>query len=334
MLETLKKWRYALIGAAVSLVAIGFFVTQVDLAEFVGALHSARAAVLLPVALLIIAGLFTRTLRWRSLLGGGLPYWRAFSILNVAYFANGILPFRLGELARAYLASRGEPNIPPLRTLSTVVVERLLDVLAVLLQLALALAFAPLPDALRASALVFAPLTVAGFVGLVILASQRERALHWTALLAARTRLDQRFDAVKFVGHFLDGLMPLTRPSAFAAALWWTAVSWGLSLASGYVLMYAFYPQGDVGATLLFTAAASFVVAVPAVPGNLGTYEASVWMGLAAMGFGEPLAAATAFAISIHGINLLINVALGAVGLYAEGVSLGQLTRGVRTMKV
>lgn len=334
MLETLKKWRFVLIGIAISALAVGFFVTQVDLDQFGDALHSARVVYLIPVAVLIVAGLMVRGLRWRWLLGGGLPYWRAFHILNVAYFANGILPLRLGELARAYLAAQGDTSIPPMKTLSTVVVERLLDVLAVLILLGLALLYTPLPDALRAPALLFAPLVLIGFAILVALASMRDRALRWTSLIATRTGVDRRLDLTAFAGQFLDGLQPLTQPSAFAGALLLTAGSWAFSVASGYVLMLAFYPQGDIGATLLFTAAASFAVAVPAVPGNLGTYEASVWVGLAAMGYGEPLATATAFAITIHGMNLVINTLLGGIGLYAQGVSLGQLTRGVRAMNV
>lgn len=334
MLETLKKWRFALIGVAISALAVGFFVTQLDLAQFGDALRTARVVYLIPVAVLIVAGLLLRGVRWRWLLGNALPYWRTFHTLNVAYFANGILPLRLGELARAYLAAQGEPSVPPLKTLSTVVVERLLDVLAVLVLLGMALLYTPLPDALRAPALLFAPMVLIGFAVLVVLASMRERALRWITLLATRTGLAKRLNVTAFAEQFLDGLQPLTKPRAFAGALLLTAASWAFSVASGYVLMLAFYPQGDLGATLLFTAAASFAVAVPAVPGNLGTYEASVWVGLAAMGLGEPLATATAFAITIHGMNLLINTILGGIGLYAQGVSLSQLTRGVRNMNI
>jgi len=329
VLTTLKRWRFALIGLLVSLLAGAFFISQMNLAQFGEALQNARLIMVPPTALLIVLGLTARAVRWRVLLGAGLPFWRAFHILNVAYFANGILPLRLGELARAYLASLGDPSVPPLRSLSTVIVERLLDVLAVLVLMALALAFAPLPDVLRASALLFAPLTFVGFVVLVIVAGQRERALAFVR----RWGGDLPFDLVAFTGHFLDGLAPLTQPRAFALALVWTAISWSFSVASGYVLMFAFFPQGDLAATLLFTSAASFAVAVPAVPGNLGTYEASVWVGLAAMGYGEPLAIATAFAVTIHGLNLFLNALLGAIGLYAEGVSLGQLQRGVRGLR-
>jgi uncharacterized membrane protein YbhN (UPF0104 family) len=104
-------------------------------------------------------------------------------------------------------------------------------------------------------------------------------------------------------------------------------------LLSGYVLMIAFFGHGDWATTLLFTAAASLAVAVPAVPGNLGTYELSILLALGVTGYSEPVATATAFAIAVHAVNLLVNSALGVVGFIKEGVSLDQLSQGVQEMK-
>ena len=101
---------------------------------------------------IIVVGLFARGARWRALLGGALPFWRAFSITNVSYLVNSVLPLRIGELARAYLATQARPPVPVMKSIGTIVVERLIDVLAVLIILALALSAGPLPDELRASA--------------------------------------------------------------------------------------------------------------------------------------------------------------------------------------
>lgn len=332
MRERLKAGRPALIGALVSAVVVIAFLTQIDLADLGTALGSAQLGWVIPAAGAAVIGLAVRALRWRALLGVPFSAWRAFHIVNIAYFANGILPLRLGELARAYLASRGDRAVPPLHALSTVVVERLLDVLAVLVLIGLALPLAPLPDVLRASAALFVPLTAIGFGVLVGLAARRTWTLGMVERLSGRIGLLRRINAPALAGHVLDGLAPLAQPRALVTALLLTGIAWLFSVISGYALMFAFYPAGDIGATLLFTAAASFAVAVPAVPGSLGTYEASVWVGLAAMGYGEPLATATAFAVTLHGMNLLVNVVLGGIGLVAEGVTVGQLTRGVRTM--
>jgi uncharacterized protein (TIRG00374 family) len=326
----LKHWRIGLLGALVSLAAVYFVVRQMDVSLIGDAFAHAQYIYLLPSAALIVLGLGARAVRWRVLLSGGLPIQRAFSILNVAYLVNGVLPLRIGEVARAWMATQVVPPVPFFKSTSTIIVERLLDVLAVLVISALALTVAPLPDQLRAGALLFTPVVIVGFLVLVLMASQRDRALRLVEKVTAVFPLLQRWNVSSFLGHFLDGLTPLTRPIPLLNTLLWTAISWAFSLASGYVLMLAFFSRADWAVTCLFTAAASFAVAVPAVPGNLGTYELSILVALGAMGYGEPPEVATAFALVVHALNLGITAILGVIGFIQEGVSLEQLTQGVR----
>ncbi len=325
----MRAWRVGLLGLAVSLIAIYFILSQIDLTATWAALREARWVYALPCAALIAIGLFTRALRWRALLGGVLPFERAFHILNVAYLANGVLPLRLGELARAYLASRADVRASIPLTLGTVVVERLLDLLSVLGLIALAASVA-LPGELGAAALAVAPLSFIGLVILVIAAAHRERVLGWVEQIASGVPPLRRADVKRIVGDFLTGLAPLTQPTAFAAVVGWSAVSWLFSVAAGYVIMLAFYPQGDWAASALFIAAASLAIAVPAAPGSLGAYEASIVLALGAFpAFGTPVETTAAFALVVHALNLLMYAALGALGLFREGITLGQLARGV-----
>lgn len=332
--KAVKYWRVGLLGVIASVLAIAFIVSQMqDIRLMWSALQRADYLYVLLSMLVIVAGLLARGARWRALLGGALPFSRAFSITNVAYLVNGVLPLRIGELARAYLATQAQPPVPAFKSISTIIVERLLDVVAVLLILALALASAPLPDELRGAATFFAPAVVLGFVVLIMLAGMRARALRVAAWVVERVPFLQRWNVLAWLGHFLDGLNPLTQPKALALVLMWTAASWVCSLASGYLLMLAFFEQADWTTTFLFTAAASLAVAVPAVPGNLGTYEVSILLALRTTGYGEPAGVATAFAIAVHAVNLLVNSALGVYGFVQEGVSLERLSQGVREMR-
>jgi len=113
-------------------------------------------------------------------------------------------------------------------------------------------------------------------------------------------------------------------------ALALTAVSWGFSVAAGYVLMFTFYQQPSLATTCLYIAAAALAIAVPAVPGNIGTYELSVLLALRATGYGEPASTAVLFAILVHGVNLIVHSGAGVYGFIHEGISLGQLSQGAR----
>jgi len=333
-----KNGRVLALGALVSGVVIFLIAGQIDFTLLWAALRTANYWWLLPTAVVATLGLFTRAIRWRALLGGGLGLTRAFHILNIAYLANGILPFRAGEVARALLASRGEDGVPVFKTASTIIVERLIDLLTVAVFIALALGLAPqgvIPDQFRTGGIVFGVLALCGFLVLIGLAARRTLASRLFGAVIGRIpglrsatalpRLSAWFEQI------LDGLEPLTRPASLLNVFFWNAVSWALSWLNGALLMLVFYPKIDAAAVFLFIASASFAVALPAVPGNVGPYEGAILVAMYAFGYGvsgQDKATALAFALVVHFLNLAVNAVLGVIGIVSEGVSLSQLTQG------
>ena len=97
-MKLFKYWRAGLLGVIVSLLAIYFIASQTkDVGLMWSALRSADYGWVLVSMGIIVIGLFARGARWRVLLGGALPFWRAFSITNVSYLINNVLPLRVGE---------------------------------------------------------------------------------------------------------------------------------------------------------------------------------------------------------------------------------------------
>ena len=95
-------------GLAISAVFLAITVSRVDLGETAHALAGAAiAGVLLAIATNLVE-LTIRAERWRVLLhpSGNVPLRSAFAYLMIGYFANAVLPARLGDPARAYLAGR------------------------------------------------------------------------------------------------------------------------------------------------------------------------------------------------------------------------------------
>jgi len=324
-----KYLRYGLIGAVASIAAVYFITQEIDLEQFRLAWQQARYVYAVPCILLLFVSLFTRAIRWRVLLSNGLPLHRAVSILNVSYLINGFVPFRLGEVVRAYLASRVDPPVPFFKSAATIIVERLLDLLTVVILIAIALAVGPVPDWLRGAALASGIATLVGFFGLIFFASQRDLAHKFLGLGLRLLPALKRLNMTTWLDHFLDGLLPLTKFRTLMLALLWTAISWGVSVATGYVAMFMFYDKGSWVASCLYIAAAAFAVAVPAVPGSVGTFEFAIILSLGALGFSDQNVA-TAFALTIHMANISVYAVAGTIGFIQEGVSLGQISRGVR----
>jgi hypothetical protein len=328
-----RNSKIAVFGALISLLTIAFILSQIRVDQFGEALLRANYAYVLPCVLFLVLGLVTRAFRWRGLLQGALPLRRAFSIMNVAYLVNGVLPLRLGEVVRIYLTTQvtGHP-VAALTAASTVIVERLLDLLAIVVMVLVALGFAPVPRELQTASLVSAVAAIGGFIVLVWMASHRAwvTRLLTTAAKVVKPLAHPRWQT--WVNQFLDGLLPLTTWRGFLSPVFWTAASWILSLIAGYFLMIAVFGVGDWVATALYIAAAAFAIAVPAVPGNLGTYEGSILLALQAMGYTD-FNQMAAFAVLVHAVNVLVHAVTGLIGMLQEGVSLNQLQRGVQQMR-
>jgi uncharacterized membrane protein YbhN (UPF0104 family) len=104
---------------------------------------------------------------------------------------------------------------------------------------------------------------------------------------------------------------------------------------AGYILLYAMFDEPTWVASMAMIALASFVVAVPAVPGNLGPFEAAVVFGLAGAELVPDTgdARAVAFALLLHVVNLLTYISAGLIGLWVENVGLGELTRAAQNLR-
>lgn len=332
MLKIGKHWRIALLGTIISLIAIYFIINQIQLDLLRDALNEARFIYVLPSLALMLLALVMRAFRWRLLLSHAMPLRQTFNIMNIAYMVNNFLPLRIGEVVRVYLASRAKPPVAIFKTTSTIIVERLLDLLAVVLLIAISLFLGPVPEQLRTAGAISGVIGFAAFITLVILSGQRELSHRILDFFLARLPLPGVEKLKNWLDQFLDGLQPLASPATLAGALLWTGISWAFSVAAGYVIMFTFYETPSIAVTCLYIAAAALAIAVPAVPGNLGTYELSILLALGALGFGEPVTVATAFAVTVHAANLLVYTITGIIGFIQEGVSFDQLSQGVQNV--
>ncbi|MCY4072712.1 MAG: lysylphosphatidylglycerol synthase transmembrane domain-containing protein [Chloroflexi bacterium] len=325
----LKKRTLAGTFAGFAIAAL--LISRVDLEALLSTLLSADYRFLVISLLFFMLGLFTRALRWQGLLAGRLPLQRAFNIMNIAYLVNGVIPLRIGDVARLFLTTRANKQIHLMHTGSSILVERLLDVLGVALLAMVATAVAPVSAELRHLAILGAILSLSGFVALLAMARWRGFTDKAIGRVSDALPLPEGLKPDKLAREFLDGLRPTLEFAPLARALIWTAISWLLSVITNYVLMLAFFDQGDWVAIMFAIASASFAIAIPLVPGNLGAFEFSIVVAFKLLGHNE-LDKITAFALAVHAQNILVHIVTGGVGLIFEGISLTQLRSHVQCM--
>ena len=175
-----RRGRYlsAALATAVTVVFGYLAVRNVDIDELGESLRESNYWFLLPAFALLVLAFFLRVLRWRCLFSPRTrPGWvPATEALLLGQFLNSVLPFRAGDAARIVaLRSFGGPS--RVETAGTVVVERIFDVLALLLLLFVLLPVVPEVTWLRAAGVLVIVLTLALAVAVVVLRVYGERAV-------------------------------------------------------------------------------------------------------------------------------------------------------------
>jgi uncharacterized protein (TIRG00374 family) len=273
--------------------------------------------------LCIVAGLWTRAVRWRGLLGFRVPLGQAFHILNITFLVNQ-LPFRAGELARSLLATRA--NVPIVTAATSIVVERVLDTLLVVILLAVALSHLPnAPLVATQAATLFGVAAVLAFTLLIIFARRPHLAHQLLDWAEKRLPLLRRMRLRRLLDNVIEGLQPLTSWSGFLHAVGWTIIAWALSLAEVYAL-YRALPVGDVDILLsvvLAVTLASFSIAIPVTVAAIGPFEGAVRLAGEAVGMSPAIA--TSLGFLFHGTTVMTYAILGMLGLLVMGVSLGDM---------
>jgi uncharacterized membrane protein YbhN (UPF0104 family) len=304
-----------MIGVGISVAALILAFWGVKPGRFLQILSAANYLYLLPGAALMLLGLGTRALSWRVLLGDRVPFSRAFSALNEGYLLNGVLPFRLGELARAYLVGRGW-GITGAEALSSVVMERLIDVVVSLVGLLASLPFVVNPQWARGVAL-----GAAGGLGLATLGLWSTLRFQRPIMDWAHRRLGARWVSIaESLETFLAGFRELVaQPGRLLLAAFWSSMAW-LTMWLLIWLLLGMFGQGATWVVPLFTAGViAFGAALPSSPGALGVYEASMVAGL--LVFDYPRESAIGVAIIAHGLHLLMAGGIGAMALARDGQS-------------
>ena len=225
------------LGVLVSVVALYFALRGVDWSAAGEAFQDARYPLLLPALAAMLAALFFRSVRWRLLFypEPSLKQGTFFGVLNVGYMVNNLLPLQVGDLARAYLLGELQ-GLSKARAFSTVVVERIVDVLVLFALLVILMPFISVPA--------WAAIPVGVAAGLVLLlggllvafAGNRRwvRSLMEVLLRFVPGRFHENFKGA--AESALDGLGVLSTPRILALVVGWSVASW---LTTTLVLFFA-----------------------------------------------------------------------------------------------
>lgn len=180
--KRLLNWR-TIVPLIIAIVALVIFAQKININPKLTWLAMRNANVYFVLAAFIVYYLSfpIRTFRWRMFLenigytkenGIQLPkFWKLLEIIYVSWFANVIVPAKLGDLYRAYLLRR-EAGLPATRTFGSILAERILDLIVLLLLFIPSVIISlheNLPPQLALGLKITMILVVAGIIGLFML---------------------------------------------------------------------------------------------------------------------------------------------------------------------
>jgi uncharacterized protein (TIRG00374 family) len=325
------------LSTALSLALILLCFRGTDLGAFWRALTQARPGLLLLAVALSLLTFVVRAIRWRILLShlrDGIPISSLFTCTVIGFMVSYVLPGRIGELARPILLAVKE-GMSKGSVIATVAVARMMDFLTVLFLFAIYLmGFSTrLPRSGSQWMLKFRAQGI--LVGAAILLC----LLALYAIVLFRSHVFNRLEAwarpggvarslVDFLHSVVQGFEVLKGGRALAGSMIMTLLTWCIIDASILAGLRAFGLRMDFADVFLLIAFLAVGIAVP-TPGGLGPYQAAgLFCLMTFFGVEQDLGLAAVWAQ--WGVAVLPVMALGAILIWREGLTLGQVGRMVR----
>jgi len=247
-------------------------------AEIRLSLKNARFYLAIPVFIILLLSHFVRALRWRLLiepLGYRPDKTNTFLVVMIGYLANQAFP-RLGEVLKCTLLARYE-KIPADKLVGTIILERLIDALSLILIFSITLIIQPgLYSKLADNVFTIAgeeetktirgyvlALILIGIVIVIIAAWMVIKKKKFTDLGLAIQRIGQRI----WMG--LSAVRHLKKKGQFLVL---TLLLWILYLSGGYIGFHALHETEHYGIKEAFTVLSAGSIGMIITPGGIGAY--------------------------------------------------------------
>ncbi len=310
----MKKILNLILGILISCAMLYLVFRRIDFTEFVNHVMSAKLGYLLLNLFLGTMLLVLRSYRWKIMLKEykGFELQNFFKSTVMGLFFNTVLPFRVGDIFQGYILAK-KTLLPKSLTMSTVLLERFIDLFPPILFLIIGSFFVVLPKqiSLRISVLVLVGLVLAFVLVLKYKNFLLSRLIFYSEKVSILKKivgvLEKFFSAIENISsiNVLYKIILLT-------FLLWSGYSIGMVL-----ICYSLnIDLPSVWAGFLIQAITALSVVIPSSPGYVGSWE---FMGsLSLIIFKIDKTKAASFAVVSHFIGMLPIISLGLFFLLQE----------------
>lgn len=322
----------------VAIAAVYYTVRNVSMRELMDSFSTVHYGYLMISMTMMILTYVARAVRWRVLL---TPIKEVRTVelgspLMVGFMA-GVLPARAGELIRAFLLGK-KMNLSFASALATIVVERLFDMVLLLLLFAWLLVFhadmlesniawsgIPIQTIAFQFGLASIALVVALVVFIYLLSFHYERGMKLVHWLIKPFPEALQYKLVQMVETFSQGLAVVRSMRLLIWIFLATALVWALVIMQYYPLYYAYdLNEKTLASTILLTVMICIFITILPTPAFLGSLNAGVLIALHEI-MNEPEVAAVSFGFVAWGLNFLVVMVGGIYFILHDHISVKNL---------
>ncbi|MBN2407930.1 MAG: flippase-like domain-containing protein [Elusimicrobia bacterium] len=316
-----------IIGIPLSILFLYLAFRKVEFSKAVEILKTTNYVYLIPALLAFLCDFTLRAVRWNFLL---MPikkcrFINSLSTVFIGFFANNVLPMRAGEIIRAVMLGEKE-KISKTSVVATLVVERILDMFALIILLMIAFFIFPFPDYIKKIwliGLVILSIVLLLMYGLIFFQAFTLRIMDKFLHIFPK-RLGDRIE--NMLKLFIQGLEIMKKSHYFFISFLLSIAIW---LADAAVFFFVakgmeIHQVGYMGAAFVMCVIA-LGISVPSSPGFIGVYEYFGILGCSVLGVDKSVA--LSFMLLTHVMQILAMSVMGTTFLAREHLSLIQLER-------
>ncbi len=324
------NWKFWL-GMGVSAVLVFFLFRGIDYHKLWEASSHANLYLWVLAFFITYLLMLIRALRWQYLMGHikKIGIWSLFSATTIGFMANNLLPARMGEFVRAYVIGTKE-EVSVTSSFATIVVERIFDMITVLLlAMAVFLLFelpggvSEIKEMVKGGAYGLMVVIIVAVLFLYVLVRYREKSLSLVRgiLRPFPERIQEQ--SVLFMGSLASGLEIVKGKRPLFMVSIYSVLNWLASALPIYIITISFGFMLPFSSALLILVLLAFAVSVPSSPGSVGPFHYAVYLGLGFYGVGKE--EAIGMAIVMHLAQFVPLVVLGLFLVWREKLSFSKI---------
>jgi len=299
------------IGIILSLGGLVYAFWNLDIYQVWFHLQSINLGFIVIVFTLFIYSVHVRAKRWQILIRPleEIPTYPLFSATIIGYFGNSVLPFRLGEILRAFSLSK-DSKLKVSSIMGTIVLDRILDIAGLFLFSLVLMLIYPMEKSLKTGILIMALFLLGISVFIFVIAKNNQKWNSNKNLFGGQfnPKIKKIWDIIQNV---INGSIQIVHSKHKGIIIFYTLFLWVIYLACMHIVVLAVGVNLSWQQTGLLLLATTLSISVPAAPGYVGTHHAVVIYMMVSV-FSIDQGISQSLAIILHAVGFLPFVIVGA----------------------